>query len=426
MTILYDIIFIVYAVFYLPWMFFKGKFHPGLITRLGILPGNLKLDRPIWFHAVSVGEALVIKNLVQKLRAAYPNKRFIFSTVTTTGNKIIRGIALEGEFVFYLPLDISFIVRKTMARINPSLLVVVETEIWPNLIASLYKRNIPILVINGRISDTSFPRYRAVKLLIRPIFNKINLFCVQTANDRERLISLGVLKDKIEITGNMKFDLETAPLKFDASYIRLSDKEQLLVCGSTHPPEEEIILRAYKKLIGEFPHLRLLIAPRHPERASAIESLVKRFGFEPQKISLLKSQSQALHRMVQGNPRRVFVLDTIGQLPSFYSIADIVFVGGSLIKKGGHNILEPALLEKPILFGPHMFNFRSIAELFINNRAAILVHNWQELGEEIRDLLREPSKITALGARARELVLENRGATQRNFQRIEKIAGLSL
>jgi len=421
MTILYDIIFIIYAVFYLPLMFFKGEFHPGLITRLGILPGNLKLEGPIWFHAVSVGEALVIKNLVQKLRAAYPNKRFIFSTVTTTGNKIIRGIALEGEFVFYLPLDISFIVRKTMARINPSLLVVVETEIWPNLISYLYKRNIPILVINGRISDTSFPRYRAVKLLIRPILNKISLFCVQTANDRDRLISLGVLKDKIEITGNMKFDLETAPLKFDVSYIRLSDKEQLLVCGSTHPGEEEIILRAYKKLIGEFPHLRLLIAPRHPEITKDIEKFISDYGFYPLRISQINETTKQ-----RNNETTVFILDTIGQLPSFYSIADIVFVGGSLIKKGGHNILEPALLEKPILFGPYMFNFRSIAELFINNRAAILVHNWQELQAGIRDLLREPSKITALGTRARELVLENRGATQRNFRGIEKIAGLPL
>ena len=421
MTILYDIIFIVYAVFYLPLMFFKGKFHPGLITRLGILPGNLKLEGPIWFHAVSVGEASVIKNLVQKLRAAYPNKRFIFSTVTTTGNKIIRGIALEGEFVFYLPLDISFIVRKTMARINPSLLVVVETEIWPNLISYLYKRNIPILVINGRISDTSFPRYRAVKLLIRPILNKISFFCVQTANDRDRLISLGVLKDKIEITGNMKFDLEPAPLKFDVSYIRLSDKEQLLVCGSTHPGEEEIILRAYKKLIGEFPHLRLLIAPRHPEITKDIEKFISDYGFYPLRISQINETTKQ-----RNNETTVFILDTIGQLPSFYSIADIVFVGGSLIKKGGHNILEPALLEKPILFGPYMFNFRGIAELFINNRAAILVHNWQELQAGIQDLLREPSKITALGARARELVLENRGATQRNFRGIEKIVGLPL
>lgn len=421
MAILYDVIFIIYAVLYLPVMFFKGKFHPGLITRLGILPKYLNLDRPIWLHAVSVGEALVIKNLVEELRLSYPHKRFIFSTVTTTGNKIIKELAKDNEFVFYLPLDIGFIIRKVVDRIAPSLLIVVETEIWPNLISYLYKKNIPIVVVNGRISDKSFPRYRAIKLLIRPILNRISLFCVQTSTDRDRLISLGVSKERIEVTGNMKFDLEPVVFKFDTSQIKLSDREQLLVCGSTHPGEEEIALRAYKKLLKEFPDLRLLIAPRHPERTKDIEKIIIKYGFNPVRVSQLnQSTSQPV------NLPTVFILDTIGQLLSFYSIADIVFVGGSLVKKGGHNILEPALLEKPVLFGTYMFNFRSIFELFINNQAAILVRNEGEFIGEIRYLLNNPSRITTLGIKARELVLQNRGATHRNIERITKIARLSL
>ena len=438
MYILYDLIFLLFATAYLPIFLFRKKFHRGFKMRLGILPKHLKLEHPIWVHAVSVGEVMAVRHLIEDLRAAYPDKKLVISTVTTTGNKIAKGIAREGDFVPYLPLDLSFIIRGVVDKIQPSAFVLVETEIWPNLISYLYRKNIPIVVVNGRISDASFNGYLGIRFLLKPVLNKINLFCVQTERDAERLIRLGAAKNKLEITGNMKFDIGDYtpacrqagifPLKRDPASrekrdytdykikLGLKAEEKLFVCGSTHPGEEEIILEVYKNLCNDYPDLRLLIAPRHPERASEIARLIKKFGFEVIRISLLNRRTGE-----PANRRTVFVLDTVGQLMNYYCLADFVFVGGSLIKKGGHNILEPASQEKPILFGPYMFNFRDIAGLFIENKACILVHNRDELSLSIRDLLNNPAGMATLGKRAKELILENQGATKRNLGCIKKL-----
>lgn len=396
---------------------FKGKFHRGFLLRLGILPKGLILDRPVWIHAVSVGEAMAVRGLIEELRKVYPKKQFIISTVTPTGNKIARTIGKEGDFITYLPLDFSFIVQNVIDKINPSLFILAETEIWPNLIRCLSKKNIPIITVNGRISDGSFKGYLMIKFLVKPILKKIRLFCVQTERDAQRLECLGVTAQQIKITGNMKFDI--AGLKADfpdykqALGLRRA-QDKLLVAGSTHPGEEEIILKVYRDLSGEFPDLRLLIAPRHPERAGYVERVAGKYNFNPVRISNLDAQAQI-------NPRTVFILDTVGQLISFYAIADIVFVGGSLIKKGGQNILEPGALGKPVLFGPHMSNFRDIAQLFLNQKAAVMVHNPQELKTGIKYLLDNPDKAGELGEAAREVILENQGATLRNIQYIKEI-----
>ncbi|MBI4972652.1 MAG: 3-deoxy-D-manno-octulosonic acid transferase [Candidatus Omnitrophica bacterium] len=381
MSIIYNLLFTFIIAIYFPIYLFKRKFHQGFLLRLGILPKNLDLDRPIWLHAVSVGEAMVAKNLLEELRIIYPDKKFVLSTVTTTGNKIARTIAQNSDFVTYLPLDFSFVVRSVIDRINPSLFILVETEYWPNLISYLYQKNIPIAVVNGRVSDQSFRGYALIKIFLKSILKKIDLFCVQTSRDAERLIRLGAPKNRVQVTGNMKFDLKEQVLSFDVSGLQLKEEEQLLVCGSTHPGEEEIILNVYDKLLKEFPNLRLLIAPRHPERSEEIER----------------------------------------QLLSFYSIADIVFVGGSLTKTGGHNILEPAALSKPILFGPQMFNFRDIADLFLKEKAALLIRNQKEFADKIRYLLQNPSPASLLGQRAKELIQRNQGATLRSAELIKTL-----
>jgi 3-deoxy-D-manno-octulosonic-acid transferase len=388
--------------------------------RLGILPKHLNLEHPIWVHAVSVGEVMAARYLIEDLRASYPDKRLVISTVTTTGNKIARGIAREGDFVSYLPLDLSFIIRSVVDRIQPSAFVIVETEIWPNLISYLYTKNIPVLVVNGRISDASFRGYFSIKFLLKTVLNKINLFCVQTERDAKRLIRLGVVKDKIEMTGNMKFDItDYADFKKDYTDYKiklgLESGGKLFVAGSTHPGEEEIILEVYKNLCNDYADLRLLIAPRHPERTPEITNLIKKFGFEAARISLLNRRTGE-----PKNLRTVFVLDTVGQLVNYYCLADLVFVGGSLVRKGGHNILEPASEEKPIFFGPYMFNFRDIADLFLENNACILVHNPDELEQSIRDLLNNPAGMAILGKRAKELILQNQGATKRNLRYVKK------
>lgn len=416
MFIIYDLIFLLIASIYLPLYLFRRKLHAGLLARLGFLPKGPALNKPVWIHAVSVGEAMAARGILEELRRVFPDRNFVITTVTQTGNRIARGLAGKRDFVTYLPFDISFIVNGFIGRIRPSLFIALETEIWPNLIRGLYKQGIPAIIINGRISDKSFKGYLFVKFLLRSIFHKINLFCVQTQTDSQRLEMLGVRKDKIKITGNMKFDISLPPDRDYTGYrlkLGLRDEDKLFVAGSTHSGEEEIILRIYNGLLNEFSGLRLLIAPRHPERSGEAANLIKGLGFGAERLSLLEKGIRESE-----DPRRVFILDTVGELLNFYAIADIVFVGGSLVKKGGHNILEPAALGKAVIFGPYMHNFRDIARLFLENKAAILANSPEGLKNNIRYLLQNPAKISELSQAAKKIILDNQGATRKNLQYI--------
>lgn len=420
MFIIYDLVFFIFILVYLPLYLLRGKFHRGFSSRLGLLSANLNLDRPIWVHAVSVGEAVSIKGLVTQLRKAYPNKKLVISTVTATGNKIAQGLIGPGDLLIYLPLDVSFIVRHVLKRINPSLFIIAETEIWPNLISQLYKQNIPIVTVNGRISDSSYSGYSAIKYIIRPILRKVSIFLLQSDTDASRLESLGVAKEKIQVTGNLKFDINlNVGLELNTSAYRqklmLNAEDKLWVCGSTHAGEEKFIFEAYKKLLLVYPKLKLLLAPRHPERCKDAAAVASKMKFMPIFVS---SISGACPTCIN-NP--VFILDTIGQLFNYYACADIVFVGGSLIKKGGHNILEPASLKKPIIFGPYMFNFRDITDLFMQNKAGIMVSNAQELTLKVKELLFNNLLAKDLGQRAYELILKNSGATGKNIQAIKQL-----
>jgi len=422
MFIVYDLVFLIFALIYLPVYLFKGKIHRGFFMRLGVLPANLNLDRPIWIHAVSVGEAVSIKGLVGELRKTYPHKRLVISTVTATGNKIARGLIADGDLLTYLPLDFSFIVRKVIKKVNPSLFIIAETEIWPNLITCLHKQKIPIVTVNGRISDNSYSGYRAIRFLIRPILRKVSRFCVQSNTDALRLNDLGVAKENIQITGNVKFDISLNPepgLGPRVLAIRqklwLGPDDKLWVCGSTHPGEEEIIIKAYKKLLFSFPKLKLLLAPRHPERSKDIGNLVSENSFMPVFISNI---SGACPTCINSP---VFILDVMGELLDYYSAADIVFVGGSLVKTGGHNILEPASQKKPVFFGPHMFNFRDISRLFLENKAGIIVQNADELVVKIKEILGDYLLAKQLVERAYDLITNNKGATKRNIEVIKHL-----
>jgi 3-deoxy-D-manno-octulosonic-acid transferase len=421
MFIVYDLMFLVFAIFYLPLYFLRGKFNFGFLRRLGFLPAQLNLDRPIWIHAVSVGEAIAIQGLLSQLRQSYPGKKLVISTVTASGNKIAESLVKPGDFLTYLPLDFSFIVRHVLKRINPSMFIIAETEIWPNLISCLDKLQVPVITVNGRISDSSYGGYRLIKFFIRPILRMVKQFCVQSDLDASRLKSLGVDKQRIQVTGNVKFDINLdACLESNLPTCRaklwLGQADKLLVCGSTHPGEEELIFDAYKKLLLVFPKLKLLIAPRHPERSEKISRLAADNGFMP---VLISSISGASPTCINGP---VFILDTIGELFNYYSAADIVFVGGSMVKHGGHNILEPASLKKPVIFGPHMFNFRQISELFLANQAALMVDDSQELVNQVKELLNSNLLAKGLVERAYELIVENRGATTRNMKIIKQLS----
>lgn len=365
---------------------------------------------------------MAVRGLVEELRMAYPERKFIISTVTPTGNKVAVAAAKEGDFVTYLPLDLSFVVRSIIKRIKPSLFIIAETELWPNLIRCLYKNKIPIVTVNGRISDASFKGYLSIKFMVKAVLEKISLFCVQTSRDKERLMRLGVRGDKIKVTGNMKFDAAKICAKIQGpddlrAQMDFYPGDKILVAGSTHPGEDEIILGAYKDLLSEIPGLKLIIAPRHPERSREISKIASRFGFQ----SVMASDFPFKCDGSSASP--VFIIDIIGSLFNFYSIADIVFVGGSLVKKGGQNILEPASLGKPVIFGPFMFNFRDIADLFLSNDAAVMVRGQQELKTSIAYFLNNIPRAVEIGERAKQLILQNQGATGKT---IEWIKGLLL
>ncbi len=414
MRVLYDIIALFVSLVFLPVYICKRKFHRGFLSRLGIGVRAAGPDGPIWVHAVSVGETMSVRQLVNGLRIRYPDKRFVISTVTPTGNRIAQSLAREGDRVLYLPLDFSFIVRRVISRIKPSICIIAETEFWPNLITLMGESGIPVVIVNGRISDSSFNGYRRVKFLLRPVFNAISLFCMQTEDDARKLSALGVQRSKIIITGNMKFDtleyLDVASPGPGGAF-HLDTKEKLLVAGSTHRGEEAVIAQVYKRLSEEYPEVRLLIAPRHPERGKEVEKILLQQGLPSIRLSGPAGPGGG-----PGEKRPVYILDTVGELVSFYNIADIVFVGGSLIKKGGHNILEPASLGKPVVFGPHMFNFRDIADLFLAHNASIRVRNKEELFGCLQRLLGNPQEMRDLGGRAKELVLVHQGATLKNLE----------
>ncbi len=422
MFIIYDLIFFIYALFYLPLYLLRGKFHQGFTRRLGSLPRGLNLDRPIWIHAVSVGEVISVKGLVAELRKAYPQKKIVISTVTATGNKIAQTLIQEGDFLTYLPLDFSFIIKSVLKKINPCLFIIAETEIWPNLISCLSQQKIPVITVNGRISDGSFGGYQAIKLFIRPILRKVKQFCVQSPADALRLENLGVEKENIQVTGNVKFDIDLEEAsRVDSSVYRqklwLAQEDKLWVCGSTHPQEEKLIFKAYQELLAGFPKLKLFIAPRHPQRSQEIANLATANGFKPIYISSITGTCPTCIN------KAVFILDVIGELFNYYSAADVIFMGGSLIKKGGHNIIEPASLKKPVIFGPYMFNFRDISEAFLKNKAAIMASDQNELVVKIKDIFGNTQATKEMVERAYELIIASRGATKKNIQVIKQIIG---
>jgi len=421
MFIFYDFIFLLVSLIFLPLYLFKGKFHQGFSARLGILPKEIKFNRPIWIHAVSVGEAGVIKGLLLSLKKDFPGKQFVISTVTPTGNQIAKNIAADKDFVTYLPLDFSFIVKKVFRQVNPQIMIIAETEIWPNLITLLFKQKVPIVIVNGRISDHSFRGYLCLKFLLKPVFNKVTFFCVQSERYKQRLLRLGVLEEKILVTGNMKFDVSLpaanrlVPLEEIKNTLGLDASGKLLIAASTHPGEEKIVLDIYKALLREISGLKLLIAPRHPQRSKEVASQAMQARFEPVFLSKIAID------VTKDSGAQVFILDLIGQLNNFFQAADVVFMGGSLVKKGGHNLLEPAALGKPVIFGPQMFNFRDISVLFLNNQAAIMVHSQDELKEQIKYLFAHPDKARQMAEISRKLILENTGATERNRQVIRNL-----
>jgi 3-deoxy-D-manno-octulosonic-acid transferase len=388
------------------------KYIGSLRQRLGYLPITFNVDgeESIWIHAVSVGEALTARALAADLKARYPRLRLFLSTTTMAGQQVARRSLKDMDAVFYFPFDWTFIVRRTLNLVKPRLFIMMETEIWPNLLRECRRRGVKTVMINGRISSRSYPRYRLVRPFFRRVLADVDRFCMQSKESARRLIDLGGDASRVTVTGSLKFDSLEIPAPPSHGkprdrvlrFFRLSPSRTVIVAGSTMRGEETAVLRAFSRVKTASPSAVAIIAPRQPGRFGEVERLAREMGFVTTKRSELP---------IDVEPRAdVIILDTIGELAQLYQLATAVFVGGSLADHGGHNILEPAIFGKPIVFGPHMQNFKEIADTFLVNGAAVQVHSERELEQVILGFVSDPVRRARLGAAARALVEANRGA----------------
>jgi 3-deoxy-D-manno-octulosonic-acid transferase len=421
----------------------RGKDLGNLPERLGwTFPhalrktsGSEENRKAIWIHAVSVGEVLAALPLARLLKLRYPQRRLVISTTTTTGQKIARERMDFADAIFYFPLDWTRPVRRALRRTQASLVLIVETEIWPNFLRECRRANVPVVFVNGRLSQRSFGGFlRAVSYsggmlgsFLGKILNDASLFLMQGEEDAARLLALGAPKDRVVVTGNLKYDLGNPPESALSAWLEAelarSMRRPVLIAGSVMQEEETMVLGAFSDVEREFPAALLILAPRKPDQFDHAAAIIAQTGREVvrrREISLNGASSAALAK-----PGNVFLLDSLGELAGIYAFADAVFVGGSLVPAGGHNILEPAAFGKVPVYGPFMENFREMAAAFLEAGASIRVTSSDELGAAWRGLLQDPDRAARMGASAKAVVDRNRGATQRVLDRLEKIIDAS-
>jgi len=384
---IYNVLLIFYWIGLIPVILYRLAFEDGFYERIkqsaGYMPASLlkKIEgrRAIWIHAASVGEIVATSPLVKEVKKEFPEAVVVVSVVTATGHAMAHRIIPEAEGIIFFPLDLPYLTRKILHIIKPITILLVETEIWPNFLRIAESENIPVMMVNGRISDRSMKRYKYISAFTREMLRSIERFCMQS--------------------------------KFDAAYIvGFGNNHPIIIAGSTHKGEEEAIFETFKQVLKEYPQARLLIAPREIYRGHDVQNIAKRYELSAICRSDMK---EPVH---EGIP--VVVLDTIGELGRLYSLGDIIFVGGSLVKTGGHNILEPAAHGKPILVGPHMFNFKEIFALLNSRNACEQVKNGKELTAMVLRLCKDRDLAKKMGQNCLDIIKENRGATRRNTQEL--------
>lgn len=422
----------------------RHKYRRSLPERLGRVATWTGPVPPIWLHAVSVGEVMAATPLALELASRRPDLPLLVSTVTDTGRAVAEQRLPARQYVFF-PLDFGWAVRPALDRLRPRAVLLTETEIWPHFIRACGMRGVPVVLINGRISPRSFPRYRRVRPLFARVLQGIGLFCMQTSQDAARILELGAPKDRVHVVGNLKFDLAMAGHAGEGLAVRtmlgLPNARPVLVAGSTHRGEEESVLKAFQAARRATPGLVLLLAPRHPERLAEVEGLLAQAGLQWVRRSRLPappaSRLPAPCTSRQAGlpaPRQtgraglpveelppVILLDTMGELARLYAAGTIVYVGGSLVPIGGHNVLEAAAYARPVLFGPHMGNFAEMARLFLEQGAGLQVRDGTELAEQIVRLLAEPAAATRMGEVGRGIVDTHRGASRRTVDLLETV-----
>jgi 3-deoxy-D-manno-octulosonic-acid transferase len=420
--LIYDILLFLAIPIIIPFYLFrylrKGRLRKGIGERLGFLSGEKKSllagHDTIWVHAVSVGETMAARPLLKALKARYPGHRIVLSSVTETGQGIGESIG-DVDLCIYFPFDFRFSVNRLLKTIRPSLIVVVETEIWPNFLRYARLLDIPVVLANGRISDKSFGGYRRFAWVFRSVLPNFSALCMQTEEDARRIVAIGAPPSRVSVTKNLKYDLpvriasDERKAELRSTY-RIPSGVPVITAGSTHQGEEEALLTAFRDLMDEGREVFLVLAPRHPERAEEVSVLLERMGIPFARRSSLSSHARDFRR------GEALLLDSVGELMGIYSLSDLVFVGGSLVPVGGHNLLEPASVGVPVLFGPHMNNFREIASKILFSAAGVQVREASLLPSVVRDLLDNPAAREEMGGNGARLLVENRGATERHME----------
>jgi 3-deoxy-D-manno-octulosonic-acid transferase len=408
----YDVLNLLVLLGYLPILLTKK----GPVSRKVFLLERLGLsdyDRAdIWVHAVSVGEVIAVLPLLKAIKKEWPEKRVLLSTITYTGQRVANEKFLEAHRVMYLPWDSSLIIKRVAKRVKPRLFFTVETELWPNLFRILKQQGAAVLVMNGRLSESSFKGYKRIKFFIKDLLCRIDGMYMQDQTSADRALALGAPIERVQVIGNLKFDM-TLPQKQLTSWAEKLHG-QILTAGSTHRGEDEIVLAAFKRIQQQIQNVKLIMAPRHPERFDEVEGLLKKEQFSYVRRSKIEQNEEGMHKA------SVILLDTIGELSGVYAISSVAFVGGSLVPVGGHNILEPAYWSVPVLFGPHMNNF-PIAESFLTEQAALEVRSEDQFAQAVISLMKSEKEAKELGARGRILVDKNLGAVDRALEVIRKI-----
>jgi 3-deoxy-D-manno-octulosonic-acid transferase len=425
MYLLYNGLLLLASLAALPYFALRAlrttKYRAGLRQRFGHLPQEvvsaLRGARPLWLHAVSVGEVIAAVPLVDALRRQFPQLPILVSTVTETGQATARE-KMAADACLYFPLDYPWVVRPVIACLQPRLFLMVETEIWPNFLGELARQEIPAMLVNGRISPHSFRGYRRLRPFMRQVLRSIALFSMQTKLDAERIIAIGAEPTRVQVPGNIKYDLALTPLSHAEEQELRADlgigEAPVFMAGSTHHGEEAIAIQAYLRARTRVPTVRLLLAPRHLDRLDEIEALLRRHRLTGQRRSQGRLPAQQAEAPV-------LLLDTIGELAKLYAVATVAFVGGSFVPIGGHNVLEPAAHRKAILFGPHMHNFHQIAAALLKAGGALQVQIPETLGEHVSTLLQQPERRQALGEAAHQVLRDNQGAIARTVGLIQQM-----
>ncbi len=418
----------------------RGKYLHSTPQRLGWLPPELAAREadaagPIWIHAVSVGEALAALPLARRLKGRFPQRRLVVSTTTATGQRLARERMDFADAVFYFPLDWIGPIRRALRAVRPSLVVILETEIWPNFLREARRAGVPVVFVNGRLSERSFRRYRralhlaggGLRRFLARVLSDAELFLMQSEEDAARLRQLGAPPERVEVAGNLKYDFSppaSAPVAtWLEGELRRHDRRPVILAGSVTAGEEPLVLIAFGVVQGHWPRALLVLAPRKPERFDAAAEFIAESHREFLRRSALRLDGLAgpSRDGSLGGNTSVLLLDSVGELAGLYRLADAVFVGGSLVPAGGHNILEPAAFGKPPVFGPSMENFREMAAMFLQAGAAIQVHSPEDLGVAWIELIEDSARRDQMGSAARALVERNRGATERTLDRVAAV-----